>query len=220
MKKIIFIINIFMIILIIYHSYLYQTTGFKMHLKITCSSLAVILGIINFIYNKQIKNKYNISICIGLLLSVLGDYFILYDFVKGALFFALGHIAFLISHHTVNKSKKLDFILTIISFLGCLIFLLTCPHETLEYLSFKIVAIVYSIIISFMFGKAISNFLYKKNKLTFIVLIASLLFFFSDIMLVTSFFYNNLTWADNVCLTTYFSSLPLFAFSMLFINKN
>ena len=74
---------------------------------------------------------------------------------------------------------------------------------------------IYALIISLMLGKAAGNFIHEKSISAGIIAFASLLFFFSDLMLVFDWFIGLWSWTDNACMGTYYPALCLLAFSML-----
>lgn len=219
-KKIMLGINIFSIIIIFYHNYIYQSTGYKMELKVTCSAMFAVLGLINLLFSiitKQSNIKYYICMSLGLILACLGDYLILFNFIKGAVSFALGHICFIIAYCFLKKINKWDLLISSVIFVGCLIFLLFHPLLKFDNPLFQIVCIIYSLIISLMVGKAVGNLIQDRNIATITIALSSLLFFFSDLMLVLGWFVKTIEWADDVCLATYYPALSLLAFSMLLI---
>ena len=71
-----------------------------------------------------------------------------------------------------------------------------------------------------MVGKAIGNLVQDRNAATVTIAVSSMLFFFSDLMLVLRWFVKSIEWADNVCLATYYPALSLLAFSMLLKTFN
>ena len=89
----------------------------------------------------------------------------------------------------------------------------------------EVVVVVYAIIISFMVGKAISNWMdgllkEKKSKpLELVIVLGSLLFFFSDCMLLLNVFADFPKVVDVLCLATYYPAQILLATS-IYIYKN
>ena len=221
--KIMLVINILSIVTIFYHNYIYQSTGYKMELKVTCSVMFATLGITNFLFSiitKQSNLKFYIFMSIGLALACFGDYLILFDFVDGAISFALGHIAFVVAYCFLDNINKFDLLIGSGLFIACLIFLLYCASQTNVELAIKIVCIIYALIISIMVGKSIGNFIQDRNAATMTIALSSILFFFSDLMLVLGWFVKTLDWADDVCLATYYPALSFLAFSMLLMTFN
>ena len=219
--KIMFGFNILSIIIIFYHNYIYQSTGYRMELKVTCSAMFAVLGLINLLFSiitKQSNLKFYICMSLGLILACLGDYLILFDFIKGAASFALGHVCFVVAYCFLNKIKKWEILISSGLFIGCLIFLLSFPHLTFDNPLFQIVCVLYALIISLMVGKAVGNLIQDRNIATITIAISSLLFFFSDLMLVLGWFVKSIKWADKVCLGTYYPALTFLAFSMLLMS--
>ena len=168
--------------------------------------------------SKQKNIKFYMFMSLGLAFACLGDYLILSNFVYGAGSFALGHILFVIAYCFVSKIKKLDLLFSLCLYIGCLIFLLGCPLLNFDDNVFKIVCIIYALIISLMVGKALGNYINNKNYATLTIVLSSVVFFFSDLMLVLGWFVKDIEWADNVCLGTYFPALTFLAFSMLLMS--
>jgi len=65
-----------------------------------------------------------------------------------------------------------------------------------------------------MIGKAVGNFICEKNAVTGTIAAASILFFFSDLMLVFDWFIGLWSWTDHACMGTYYPALCLLALSM------
>ena len=215
------VVNLLVIATIFVLNYFYQLDGFDFTLKCVCSGLFALLGIINLAYaliTKQPNKKFYIGMAAGLVLAFLGDYLIGYDFIIGAATFALGHVCFVVSYCLMQKMQKLDYIISGVLFFGCLIFLLFFPLLSFEEPIFRAVCVVYAAIISTLLGKAVGNFLRDKSVATGTVAVASVLFFFSDLMLVFDWFIGLWSWTDHACMGTYYPALCLLAFSMLLKN--
>ena len=165
-QKILLAVNLLIVSVILVLNYFYQSNGFDFTLKCVCSGLFALLGVINLICaltTKADNKKFYIGMSAGLILAFLGDYLIGYDFIIGAATFALGHICFVVAYCFMQRMQKLDYIISGTLFLGCLIFLLFCPLLTFEVPIFRIVCIVYALIISTMLGKAIGIFVREKK---------------------------------------------------------
>ncbi len=221
-QKIMLAVNLFIIATIFVLNYFYQSNGFDFTLKCICSGSFALLGLINLGYalkTKQRNMKFFIGMSAGLVLAFLGDYLIGYDFIIGAATFALGHVCFVVAYCLMQKLKTLDFIISGVLFLGAATFLLFSPLLTFDQPIFRVVCIVYALIISFMLGKAVGNFIREKNSVTGTIAVASGLFFFSDLMLVFDWFIGRWSWTDNACMGTYYPALCLLAFSMFLYAK-
>ena len=217
-QKFLLAVNILIISAILILNYFYQSNDFDFTLKCICSGAFALLGVINLIYafvSKADNKRFYIGMSAGLILAFFGDYLIGYDFIIGAATFALGHIFFVIAYCFLQKVQKLDYIISGFLFLGCFVFLMFFPLLEFDEPIFRVVCIVYALIISTMLGKAIGNFLRDKNAVTGTIAIASSLFFFSDLMLVFDWFVGIWSWTDHACMGTYYPALCLLAFSMI-----
>ncbi len=213
----VFAVNAIIIALILVLNYFYQSNGFDFTLKCICSGGFALLGVINLCYaiSVNLRNiSYYVWMCIGLVLAMLGDVLIGYNFIIGAATFAVGHICFVVAYCISKKPNMLDAAISGVIFLGALAFLLFCPLLSFEIPVFRIVCIVYALIISCMLGKSIGNFTKDKNAVTATIAFASILFFFSDLMLVFDWFIGLWNWTSEACMGTYYPALCLLAFSM------
>ena len=216
-QKLLLAINGLVIATIFVINYFYQSNGFDFTLKCLCSGLFAALGFVNLGYalkTKQRNTKFYIGMSAGLVLAFLGDYLIGKDFIVGAATFALGHVCFVVAYCFMQKMQKYDYIFSGVLFLGCLIFLLFCPLLTFDVPLFRIVCIIYALIISTMLGKAIGNFVREKTLINGTIATASVLFFFSDLMLVFDWFIGLWSWTDHACMGTYYPALCLLALAM------
>ncbi len=217
-QKILLTFNIAVIAAIFVLNFFYQANGFDFTLKCVCSGSFASLGFVNLAYaliTKQPNAKFYGGMAAGLVLAFLGDVLIGYDFIIGAATFALGHVCFVIAYCFMQKMRTSDYIISGGLFLGCLLFLLFCPLLTFEVPLFRIVCIVYALIISTMLGKAVGNFVRDKNAVTGTIAAASALFFFSDLMLVFDWFIGLWNWTDHACMGTYYPALCFLAFAMI-----
>ena len=221
-NKIMLAVNTVIIAAIFVMNYFYQSNGFDFTLKCICSGSFALLGIINLCYafiTKQKDKKFYVGMALGLILAFLGDVLIGYDFIVGAATFALAHVCFVIAYCFIQKLQKLDYVISGILFTGCLIFLLFCPLLTFDVAIFRVVCIVYALIISTMLGKALGNFIREKNLVNGTIAVASILFFFSDLMLVFDWFIGLWNWTDHACMGTYYPALCFLALAMFLKTK-
>ena len=219
-NKLMLALNAVMICGIFVLNYFYQSSGFDFTLKCVCSGSFALLGIFNLVYalvTKQKNRSFYTAMALGLLLAFLGDVLIGYDFIVGAATFALGHVCFVAAYCLMHRLRKLDCAIAAVLFAGCLIFLLFCPLLTFEVAVFRVVCVVYALIISTMLGKALGSFLREKNLVTGTIAGASALFFFSDLMLVFDWFIGLWSWTDHACMGTYYPALCFLALAM-FLN--
>lgn len=150
----------------------------------------------------------------GLILAFIGDIRIDRNFILGAGSFAAGHICFVAAYCLLQRPHLCDLIPSGILFLGSSAFLQFCPLLFFGLPIYKTVCIVYSLIISLMLGKAIGNLIRQRNKLNVTLAVASILFFFSDLMLVFNWFIGLWRWTGNACMGTYYPALCLLAFAI------
>ena len=217
-NKIMTFVNVLIISAIFVMNYFYQINRFDFTLKCICSGSFALLGIINLVYSlvrKKQGKRFYFTMASGLILAFLGDVFIAYDFIIGAATFALGHIFFVVAYCLLERFNKLDLVLSSVLSIGSIAFLLFFPMLKFEEPVFRIVCIVYALIISFMLGKAVGNFIKNKSFFTGTVAFASALFFFSDLMLVLDWFIGKWSWTDHACMGTYYPALCFLALSML-----
>ena len=217
-QKIMLVVNGTVMATIFVLNYVYQSNGFALTLKCICSGLFALLGLVNLGYalvTKQSNTKFYIGMSLGLVLAFLGDFLIGYDFIIGAATFALGHVCFVVAYGFLQKLKVLDALISGILFAGSTAFLLFFPYLTFENPVFRVVCIVYALIISAMLGKAVGNFVRERNVVTGTIAVASFLFFFSDLMLVFDWFIGLWSWTDHACMGTYYPALCFLAFSMI-----
>ena len=216
-QKLMTAFNMLVIATIFVLNYVYQSNGFDFTLKCLCSGLFASLGLVNLGYaliTKQDCKRFYVSMSAGLVLAFLGDVLIGYDFIVGAATFALGHVCFVIAYCFAQRMKALDLAISGVLFLGCLLFLLLCPLLNFDVPIFRVVCIVYALIISTMLGKALGNFIRDRSLVNGTIALASMLFFFSDLMLVLDWFIGLWSWTDHACMGTYYPALCFLAFAM------
>lgn len=214
-QKIFLLINLFLVFLICVGNYFYLSRG-GMRLQAFCSGIFVLMGIINLVYavNARDKNlKFNIMMAIGLVCAFLADMTMAADFIIGVIFFAVGHICYLFAYCVLEKLARVDFGVSfvVVCIGGSLVIaspFLEVPNEIMQW-----AGLIYACIISVMTGKAIANFVRIRNMLTKIILIGSVLFFFSDIMLVFDWFLGmgSIMWI--FCIGMYYPAQSLLALS-------
>lgn len=218
-QKILLFINLLLMTAVFVGNYIYLTEGGS-EVKALCSSGFALMGIVNLIYAlicKSANLRYNICMSVGLLLACVGDITLNDHFILGASLFALGHICFFVSYCFVARFRKTDLIAGGILFLCTGGFVLFCPLLEFPNTLMQIVCFVYALIISLMVGKAISNFIHRRNTVTVILFVASILFCFSDLMLVFDWFMGAGRTAALFCMGTYYPAECLLALSSLVV---
>ena len=212
-------LNILIISAIFVLNYFYQKNNFVFSLKCICSAAFASLGIINLLFAigaEKEKLEFYILMSVGLVFAMLGDVFINKSFAMGAGFFALGHVGFAVAYSFLQGFDPRDVIIVGVIFLATAAFLLFAPCVNFGSKKIKWICLSYSFIISIMLGKAMANLICQVNAVNAIISAGSLLFFFSDLMLVLNWFVGVGRWAGNACMGTYYPALCILAFSMYF----
>lgn len=186
--------------------------------KATASALFFLLGAVNLFYafkNGVENKKFSIIILVGLFFAMLGDILLEINFMIGAIFFAIGHIFFFVSYCFLNSFKLTDLIYGLVIIVPAILLITLAPIFDFGGILMEILCVCYAVIISFMLGKAIANFVRVKNATNIIVLLGSFLFFFSDLMLLFNVFGSGGSVFSCLCLGTYYPAEVLLAVSIL-----
>lgn len=217
MKKFINIFNIIMFFAIMLSDVFYIIYG-GIVLKGVTSGLFVLLGVVNLIYaiiTKSDKLKFAIIITIGLVFAMLGDVVLEFNFIAGAALFAIGHIFFFVSYCVLSRFRWRDLLYGAVIFVPASLVMLFAPIFEFGEPIMQIVCIIYALIISLMVGKSIANFVLDRSILNLVIMIGSILFCFSDIMLLFSLFTNIDFVFGLLCIITYYPAEYLLAHSIL-----
>lgn len=188
----------------------------ELWIKSVTSALFVVIGIINLYYylsNKERKLKFPILMLTGLTFAMLGDIILEIEFIVGAALFAIGHVFYFVSYAMLEKPKWTDFIYGACIFIPAVLLITLAPIFSFGGILMEVVCCVYAAIISCMVGKAIANFVRERSKLNLIVLLGSVLFFISDLMLLFNVF-SSLPYTGAICLATYYPAEILLGFSI------
>jgi len=186
--------------------------------KTIASLLFVVLGFVNLIYLLKIKKQKSTSaylLFLGLCFACLGDIFLEIQFILGAILFAIGHVFYFVSYCKIIKFKWKDLLFSALIFVPSLFVILFVPIFDFGGITLQILCFVYALVISIMVGKATANFIKEKSILNLIILVGSVLFFFSDFMLLFSVFANISSVFRVLCLATYYPAEFMLAYSIL-----
>lgn len=212
MKKTFQILNLILITVSLVNAVNYYLKGGLLFKGITSFSFAL-LGIVNLVYALCARGKslgFPIGMATALVLSMIADVVINLYFIPGAVLFALAHVIYLAAYCELEPFQKKDLIpmgLIIVLCLG----ITNTPLFFIGDSTMKIVVTVYCIVISCMFGKAISNFLRKRSTLNLLLAVGCLLFWGSDLMLALELFAAGGKLANTLCLFSYFPGQTLLA---------
>lgn len=215
MKRTFQILNLIMITGSLANAVNYYLKGGLLFKGIASFSFAL-LGLVNLVYALCSKNKslgFPMGMFTALVLSMIADVVLNLHFIPGAILFALAHVIYLAAYCTLEPFHKKDLIpmgLVIVLCLG----ITNMPLFLIVDSTMKAIVTVYCIVISCMLGKAISNFLRKKNTLNLLLAAGCLLFWFSDLMLALELFATGRRIANTLCLFTYFPGQTLLAHSI------
>lgn len=176
----------------------------------------LLLGLVSFISvkKKSLDNYFSLFVLLGLTVCFLADIVLNFDFIIGAIFFAVGHIFYFSSYCTLRKFNRIDFLISIILASSSLIFLVTSDSFDFGGQILKYACFFYAFIISFMLGKAFVNYFLLKNKTSLLLFLGSLLFFASDVALLFYVFGGASEFANTICFITYFPAQCIIALSI------
>lgn len=174
----------------------------------------VVMGLGNLGYGLRRRVRpagFCTVMALGLVLACLGDIFLYYDFFSGAAFFAAGHIAYCAAYGLLRRWSGKDLLLIIGMFLPAGGFMAFAPGMEYPNAAMKAVCVIYALIITVMTGKALANALRFPCRLTVLLAVGSVLFFFSDLMLALSWFMGLGRLPSVLCVATYFPAQALLA---------
>lgn len=222
-NKPLFIINTIFLALIIVFDICLMAIGEPYIFKTIASVLFVLCGVVNVIFiakSKLERNKfYKYLMLVGLVFACLGDIFLINGdtFIVGAALFAVGHVFFFVAYSLLYKLNWRDLIISLAIFAVALVVILV--PQIFDFRGMLPVVLVYAFIISFMMGKAISNVFKKDYRAENIwIMIGSILFFLSDLMLLFDLFASNAEIFDIMCLSLYYPAEFLLASSIFYAN--
>ena len=225
-KKVLFLNILFFVVTFIFDICLLVTYN-RYVFKTISSALFVVCGTVNFIlaYKLEKRSKsFNYLMLTGLVFACVGDILLIEPslFIYGAISFAIGHVFFLAAYSTLYKINWKDILIALVIFAISLIVILAIP--VFEFGNMLAIVIIYALIISCMLGKAISNFVFnKENRIqNFIIMLGSILFFLSDLMLLFNVFSNIVApynIFDKICLILYYPAEIILACSIYYSNR-
>ncbi len=222
MKKTFATLNFAIIVISIILLFVYLAVG-GLFMKGICSFAFVVLGLVNLInarVRKCEKTFFPFMIFTGLFLCMAGDIILQKSFMVGAVIFALGHICYLAAFCSLNRFEARDSLPCVVIFILSASILTLTPYFDFGSSLMLGICLFYALIISFMLGKILSDFLKSKSLLNLILVIGAALFFFSDIMLVFNVFGGAPRIADVLCLFSYWPGQTLLAFSSYLYAKD
>ena len=186
-------------------------------LKGVTSGWFVLIGLVNIAFARKSGVRlagFPAMMMIGLALCWLADIILNITFIPGALIFAVGHVFYFIAYCGLISFRKTDLIPSVIIFILSASLVLFVPIFTFDPPIMQVIILFYALIISLMVGKAISNMRRENTPLTKLIVVGSVLFFFSDLMLLLCYFAGAPQITDTLCLFTYYPGQYLLAHSL------
>ena len=190
--------------------------------KIPASLCFLLLGCINTFYHLKHNRKrlgFAWAMLAGLFFGFLADIVLQIDFLGGAAIFALGHVCYVASYCCLLRKERRDCLTCAAIILPVLALVLFLPVLDFGTTFMQAIVMVYAVIISIMTGKAFSNYRRSPSPLTKCLLIGSILFFFSDFMLLFAYFTDIGRIANILCLITYYPGQAILASSIYHHSK-
>lgn len=195
-------------------TWIYTNITGSLRMKGITAGCFVLLGLTNLVYALFCRPRriaFPLTLCAGLTLAMLGDILLGKSFILGAGLFAGGHILYAAAMYIRQRYAPLDLGMTGVMLLIALGILAFTPGLRLTDPALRTVCYAYALIISGMAGKAVSCFLRERTVVTGLLALGSVLFYFSDVMLLLAWFAGAGGWAGTVCLWTYFPGQGLLA---------
>ncbi len=221
MQKKIYRVNIILFICAIACLISYDIFG-GLWLKGFTSFWFVLLGFVNVIYAWKKDRKISgvvILIELGLICGMCADVLLATHFILGILFFATGHVLYLIAFYNIEKFCRRDVWIILPIAVISLIIVTGNPYISIEDPLMKKLLVGYAVIIACMLGKAISNITIQKSTFRWLILLGSFMFWFSDFMLAIDMFGtpSRLTWI--LCSYNYWPAQNILALSLFFYTS-
>ena len=216
MKEKVLFLNVLMMLVVVALDLVYATMG-GLWLKAVASASFVLLGVFNLIFAFKLKannKKFCITMVVALFVAMLGDIVLNINFLIGAIIFAVGHVFYFVSYCFVSKFKATDLIYGAVLSVVSSSVILFVPILDFGGIVMKLLCLIYAIIISFMVGKASANLVREKTIFNLVLLVGSVLFFFSDLMLLFDVFSSVSQIMGVLCLASYYPAQALLAYSI------
>ena len=222
MKKLFSILNIITFLASVSVTVIYYFFYGGTFMKGITSFMFVIVGLVNLIYafiNKIEGKAFVILMNVALVICMVADVILSINFMIGALVFALGHVVYFISYCKLQKFNLKDLIPIALMFVISLIFLMLPIYDYGSDIMFFVI-VFYGLIISCMVGKAAGSLLKNKCRVNIMILIGSIMFYLSDLMLLVSIFADAPEIANFLCCFFYWPGQTLLAHTLFHYTEN
>lgn len=213
-KKFFLSLNLILLAVLLVCVYIYDNINGRLIMKGTTAGCFVMLGLLNLVYALCTKPRnwaFPALLAVGLMLAMAGDLSISRNFILGAGLFAAGHVLYAAAMYARQKFAPLDALFSGVMFLIALAILTFTPGLSFSNPIFRYVCYAYAVIISVMAGKAVSGFLRARTLTNALLALGSVMFYFSDVMLLLAWFAGAGDWADIACIYTYFPGQGILA---------
>lgn len=214
MRKKFVMANIVTLALILIFDVWYMFGG-GLFAKSIASIMFVGAEIVNYLYcaKNEVDLKFPRWMLVALTCAMLADIILVLNFYLGVAVFALGHVFYFVSYCMLGKINRKDLLCGVGIFTFALSVIQFAPFLDFGSSFMKNVCCAYALIISFMVGKAISNLLEEKNATNITIVVGSILFIISDLMLMLDKF-GSIPGTSYLCLGTYYPGQFILAFSL------
>lgn len=218
LKLIFFIYLLILLPIFIFHANKHGKAESLQH-KMALSILFCVAGLIGTTINDF--SIYAVFILFGLIMSLVGDYFLIFiesdmkKFIAGILCFGLTHVFYLASMYSIAAFIFWDLFVTFIFYLLLLFFI---GKQKINFGAAKYPLYIYSMIIILMTVKALSMLYYSPYTMQSRLLLAvgAVLFMLSDVFLGIYEYMNKKTLFRNLNNIAYFTGQLLIAASLFF----
>ena len=186
-------------------------------LKGVTSSWFVLLGAVNLWAARQLPWKNRrvlILIEAGLFCGMCADVLLGIVFFAGVGVFALGHVFYLVAFYFLARFRLRDLVMSLPAAAVSIFLVVGTPWIHVEDPVMRAILIVYALIISAMLGKAVSNLVSQSDTFRWLLAIGSIMFWFSDLILLMDMFgtSSRLTWI--LCSYSYWPAQNILAHAL------
>ena len=190
-------------------------------LKGVTSAWFVVLGCVNLWAARDLTGKqlrFFLLMAAGLFCGMCADVLLGILFFAGVGVFALGHVMYLAAFYTLEKFRIGDLCFIAPLAAVSMFVVIGTPWITVTDPMLKKMLLGYALVISAMLGKAISNCVREPSLYRRLLVIGSVLFWFSDLMLAFDMFGQptRLTWI--LCSYSYWPAQNLLAHSLYHVG--
>lgn len=197
---------------------IYDRVG-TLPIKTLNASVFMTLGLINGVYAIRTRrfNPWLLLFALGFCMAA--DVTLWHSFIFGAGLFAIGHGFYFAAYCRLEKFRLSDLIPGVILFVPVCLLMLFWQRFDYGSALMECICIAYALIISLMFSKAFANYRRRKCRAYALMLLGSVMFVFSDFMLLLDLFANAPAITDTLCVMTYFPGQTIQAHAMYYLKN-